>query len=233
MRATFDLGQGGQGGGGHGGVLGFHQLLGFGRPGQQLGIEADPVGVEFLPETGRVQGIAQAGEEGGFEGGIGEEVAAGAGVHLADALAREAQAALDGGFVAAQHHHHAAAHVLFFAHHALHAEALVVVEGFGGVFEQVGQGRIFGGRHGGRQVQQPLGVQGETAHHLQGGHGVFLTDGHALHEAGFDELLAGHVADVEDLVGFLLQAPGSQTFNNATFESKQLAVLGWLTCNSL
>ena len=63
-----------------GGVLAAEQLLRLRRPGHQLAVEADPVGLELLPEAGGVERRAHAVEQLRLERRVVEEAPAGAGV---------------------------------------------------------------------------------------------------------------------------------------------------------
>ena len=67
------------------------------------------------------------------------------------------------------------------------------------MLEELPFGRGVGRRHGRRQVDEPARVDGEAAHHLEGGRGVLAADGDAAVQAGGDDPLAEHVADVEQV----------------------------------
>ena len=62
------------------------------------------------------------------------------------------------------------------------------------------------GRHRRRQVDQPLRVGGEPAHHLQRRGGVLLADRDVAVQPRRDDPLAEHVLDVEQVVVRLLRA---------------------------
>jgi len=96
--------------------------------------------------------------------------------------------------------------VLFFQDDLLHALLLEIAEGLRRVLKATGAVAGFRGRHGGRQVDEPLGIEREPGHHLKGGPGVLLPDGDLLHQAGVDEPLPEHVIEIQKLVVFLLGA---------------------------
>ena len=61
-------------------------------------------------------------------------------------------------------------------------------------------------RHRRRQVDQPLRIRREPAHHLEGSGGVLLSDCDVPVQPGRDEPLASHVVDVEEIIVGLLRA---------------------------
>jgi hypothetical protein len=67
------------GGGADRGVLVAHQVARLGRPGQQLGVEDEPVGRQLGPQPGGVDRRPHPIEQRGLDGGIGEERPARAG----------------------------------------------------------------------------------------------------------------------------------------------------------
>jgi hypothetical protein len=89
--------------------------------------------------------------------------------------------------------------VLLLADHLGDTVTSVRDERFAGMLEQVRTAR--GGRrgHGGREVDEPAGVDGEAAHHLEGSGGVLGADGDAGLETGVDDPLAEHVVGIEQL----------------------------------
>ena len=96
------------------------------------------------------------------------------------------------------------AHVLLLADDLRDTLAAVVGERLGGMLQQARLAAGLAGRHGGRQVDQPLRVGGEPAHHLQGRRGVLLADRDVAPQPGRDDPLAEHVLGVEHLVVGLL-----------------------------
>ncbi len=133
-----------------------------------------------------------------------EEAAAGARVDDAAALTDHAEARSRRVLVLADDHHGARAHVLLLADDLRDALVEVVVEGLLGVLQQVGLLAGLARRHGRRQVDQPFGIGGEAAHHLQRRGGVLFADGHVAAQARLDDALAEHVVDVQHIVVFLL-----------------------------
>lgn len=59
LEHTDRSGQRGAGGGADRGVLVAEELVGLDRPGQQLGVQQEPVGVELAPQSGVVDGSTQ------------------------------------------------------------------------------------------------------------------------------------------------------------------------------
>ena len=106
--------------------------------------------------------------------------------------------------VPADDDHRPRPHVLLLADHLRGTLGAVVGERLGRVFEQPRLAARLARGHGGRQVDQPLGVGGEPAHHLQGGGGVGLPDRHVPPQPGGDDPLAQHVLGVEQVVVGLL-----------------------------
>ena len=96
-------------------------------------------------------------------------------------------------------------HVLLFADDLRGTLAAVVGERLGGVFQQPRLAARLARRHRGRQVDQPLRVGGEPAHHLQGRRGVGLPDRDVAPQPGRDDPLAQHVVGVEHVVVSLLR----------------------------
>ena len=117
-----------------------------------------------------------------------------------------AEAAQRGLPIATHHRHRPRSHVLLFAHHPAHAVAGVVGERLLGMFQQPVRRRSITGSHGRRQVDQPLGVDGEAAHHLQGGGGVLRAHGHVATQPSGDGPFAGDVVQIQQLVVGLLRA---------------------------
>ncbi len=72
------------------------------------------------------------------------------------------------------------------------------------MLEQARGGAGFAGGHGGRQIDQPARVDGESAHHFQRGRCVFLTNRDGAAQAGCDDPLAEHIIGVEQVIAGLL-----------------------------
>ena len=190
-------GQRGPGGRAGRGVLVAQQLAGLDVPGQDLGVQQQPAGAELVEQPGGLGRRAQAAGQVRVEG-RGEERPAGPGPDRAAGIAgRHAEPGLGGLRGAADQQHRARAHVLLLAQHVRHAVRAVGRERLLGVLEQVLPGRGRDRAHGRRQVQQPAGIEGEPAHHLQRGRGVALAEPHPRQVTGLDDPGPGHVADVQ------------------------------------
>ena len=98
--------------------------------------------------------------------------------------------------------------MLFLEHDARLAALAEIGEGLFGAFEIAGGGAGFDRRHGGRQVDQPLRGDGETAHHLERRGGVLLGHHDPAHQLGIDETPAADIGIVEHPVGFGLAGEG-------------------------
>ena len=107
--------------------------------------------------------------------------------------------------VPADDHHGPRPHVLLLADDLRGALAAVVGERLGGMFQQARFAARLARRHGGRQVDQPLRVGGETAHHFQRRRGMGLPNRDVSPQPGRDDPLAQHVLGVENLVVGLLR----------------------------
>ena len=59
-------------------------------------------------------------------------------------------------------------------------------------------------RHRGRQVNEPLRVHGEAAHHFERGDGVFFANGQVAVQLGFNNALADDIINVENIILRLL-----------------------------
>ena len=106
--------------------------------------------------------------------------------------------------VAADDHDGPRAHVLFLADHSSGILAAVVSEDFGRMLEQAGGVAGLAGRHGRRQIDQPLRVDGESAHDFERGRRVFFADRDLAAQAGRDDPLAEYIFGVEQVVTGLL-----------------------------
>ena len=73
------------------------------------------------------------------------------------------------------------------------------------MLEQVGLLARLARRHRRRQIDEPPGVGGEAAHHLQGRARVLFADRDVALQARLDEALAQHVVDVQHIVVLLLR----------------------------
>jgi len=86
-------------------ILAAQQLLGFGRPGQELGVEHEPVRRQFLPQVGPRDGGADLVEQGELVGLVVQEGPAGAGHDRSCAEApADTEPALGDLGVATDHH---------------------------------------------------------------------------------------------------------------------------------
>ena len=127
------------------------QVLRLGRPRHDLGIEADPVGIQRLPQSAGIECTVDSRQELGGERRL-EERTSGAGVAHADTLAHDAETFPRHVLVAADHDHGARAHVLLFADHVRDALLPVVGKRFGRMLEEVrvrfvvSEGAMVGGR---------------------------------------------------------------------------------------
>ena len=73
------------------------------------------------------------------------------------------------------------------------------------MLEQAVPFRRLAGRHRRRQINQPLRVCREAAHHLEGCGGVFLSNCDAAVQPGRDEPFASHIVNVEEVIIGLLR----------------------------
>ena len=94
--------------------------------------------------------------------------------------------------------------MLLFANDLLDPSGLIVGNGLRRVLEESVQGACLTRRHGRRQVDQPLRVDGPTAHHLQRGNGILLPDRDVGTQPRLYDALAGHIGQIENIVVFLL-----------------------------
>jgi hypothetical protein len=94
--------------------------------------------------------------------------------------------------------------VLLLAHYLLDTMLAVVAKRLGRVLEQPRLAGALRRGHGGWEIDQPLGVDDETAHHLEGRGAVALRDGHTPHQLGLDDVLAQHILEIQQLVLALL-----------------------------
>ena len=101
--------------------------------------------------------------------------------------------------VPADQHHGAGAHVLLLAHHVLDAVGAEAGERLRGVLEQTGLRRGRRRAHRRRQVEQPVRVDGEAAHHLQRRGGAFGGHGDPAVVARRNDALACDVAELEQV----------------------------------
>src|SRR2546429_7353252 len=95
--------------------------------------------------------------------------------------------------------------VLLFAYDLGYTRVPEVPERLGGMFEQTRLLRRLRRRHRGRQVDQPLGVGGEAAEHLECRDPVLLTDRDRVVQPSRDQSLTGDVGDVQQVVMDLLR----------------------------
>src|SRR4030088_1542978 len=123
------------------------------------------------------------------QGRIREERPAGTGVDRADPTA-DPKSLASGRLITADNRYGAGAHVLFLADDLRDSLLSVVGEGFRRVFEQAREDARLRGGHGRRQVDWPVRIDGEAAHHLQRRRGVFLWDGDVPEQEGLDDALA-------------------------------------------
>ena len=82
----------------------------------------------------------------------------------------------------------------------------VVRECFGRMLEQAVPLRRLAGRHRRRQVNQPLRICREAAHHLEGSGGVLLSNCDVPVQPGRDEPFASDIVNVEEIIVGLLRA---------------------------
>ena len=116
-------------------------------------------------------------------------------------------------FVPADDHHGPRAHVLLFADDLRRTLAAEVGERLGGMFQQARLAARLARRHRGRQVDQPLRVGGEPAHHFQRRRGVLLPNRDVAPQPGRDDPLAEDVVGIEHVVvGLLGRELGSLLF---------------------
>ena len=94
---------------------------------------------------------------------------------------------------------------------------------FGRMLEEAGGFAGLARGHRRRQIDQPAGVDGEPAHHLERGRRVFFTDRDVAAQAGRNESLAEHVIGIEQIVAGLL---GGQRGSASSSGRKGRA--GWL-----
>ena len=169
-----------QGGGTDRRVVLAQQPPGLQRPGQQFGVQQQPVGVQFGVDPGGPHRPPHPRDELLRQRGRQE---------------RPARPRVDHAGVAAQVHHGPGAHVLLLAQHLPDAPLGELGERLLRVFEVVGQRGGAHRRHGRRQVGQQRRVQREPAHHLQGAGGVLGRHGEESHRRGLDRAPAEHVGE--------------------------------------
>ena len=124
-----------------GGVLVPQQLLGLGRPGQQLRVEQQPGGAELVEQAGRLGGGAEPVNQLGGPRLV-EERPAGAGPHRAERVAGRAEPGAGRVEVTADERDRPRPHVLLLAHHLVDALGPVGVERLVRVLEQIRAGEV-------------------------------------------------------------------------------------------
>ena len=180
------------------------EFLGLGRPGHQLGIETEPIGVERVPESAAVRGLADAMQKLRLKVAGFEESPAGARVTDADAFGNHAEALASDLFVAAKHDNRPRAHVLLFADHTGNTFVPEISKSFGRMFEQTIFATGLRRGHGWRKIDQPFRVHGEAAHDFERSHGVLLGNSDVVVQARTDKTLTGDIFQFEQVVVKLL-----------------------------
>src|SRR6266705_994337 len=93
-------------------------------------------------------------------------------------------------FVTADDDHGTRSHVLLLADNARHTGVAKVSEGFCRMLQQSKRMARLARGHRGRQINQPLGIRSETAHHFQRRDSVLRANGDVAMEACADDALA-------------------------------------------
>jgi len=185
-------------------VLAGEKVAGFRGPGHDFTIEAGPVGCVLFPKVDRIKGSSEAVEDGVVEFLTFEEGATGSRVDRAGATIVDAEAGAGRFLISDDDDVGTRAHVLFLAEDATLADALVVGEGFFGSLQPTYFRAGGTGRHGGREVDEPAGIDREATHYFERGDGVFFADGQVVEVAGVDDFVAGDVGEIEEGVEVLL-----------------------------
>ena len=186
-------------------VLLAHQFECFRRPGHDLAVEAHPVRLELIPEPTPLQSTLNGCEELAFQRQVLEKPTARP--RVADTfLVFEDSKSLAWDILAPAHNKDGARpHVLLLDDDRGYAARPVVRECFGRMLEQAIPLCRLAGRHRRRQVDQPLRICREAAHHLEGSGGVLLSNCDAPVQPGRDEPFASHIVYVEEIIIGLLR----------------------------
>jgi hypothetical protein len=113
-------------------------------------------------------------------------------------------APLCGGCIAADDEDHPGPHMLSLADHLREPLPPVIAQEMGGIFEPVRRVTGVRRRHRWRQIDQPPGIDGEPAHHLQRRSALLFTHHNGGPQARVDRLLPQDLIEVKPLVSLLL-----------------------------
>ena len=159
-----------------------------------------PIRAETLPKLRTIDRRTQPREQGFGHRLFVEEGAAGAGPYRAGVASRHAEPRPRGVGRSAQRDDGARTHVLLLAHDLRHAAIAEIRKSFLRALQPSLARAGLRGRHGRRQIGEPLRRNRKPAHDLQRGGSIFLRHHHAASQFGVDPAPAANVLDVEKMV---------------------------------